>query len=197
MCEIVEVKKIFCSLLIPLFLLNGIVLAEKRFSDLPVDQQILLILTTLKYNKTFMNRLNDIDRIAIGYFHSKSSGSLAAKDQVLKVFEKNFKNKTFYSRGLIIDAISDISLIKAGKYNVLIVGPETETAIPDILAATRANKIVSATGITDYMKSGISLVVGLKDNRKFLGINLKNSRKENCRFSPTILQLAIILDKNE
>ncbi len=183
--------------MISLFLMNGIVLAESRFSDLPVDQQILLILTTLKYNKTFMNRLNDIERISIGFFHTRLSKSMEAKSRVLEVFEKDFKNKTFYSRSLVIDAISDISAIKAGKYNVLIVGPGSQEAIPEILNATREHKIVSATGVTAFLNTGISLVVGLKDGRKFLGINLRNSKKENCRFSPTILQLALIIDKNE
>ncbi len=190
-----ELKKVICILLIPLFLLSGVVLAEKPFSDLPVDQQILLILTTLKYNKTFMNRLNDIKQIKIGFFHTHSPESLKARSEVIGAFENTFKNKTFYSRPLVIEAISDISAIKSGRYHVLIVGPGSEALIPEILDATRENKIVSATGVTEFMKTGISLVVGLKENMKFLGINLKSSKQENCRFSPTILQLALILDK--
>ena len=169
--------------------------AEGQMTDLPADQQVLLILTTLKYNKTFMNRLNDIERISIGFFHSDSKESLEAKAKFSEVFEKSFKHKTFYSRSLVMEAISDVSSIKAGKFNVLIIGPGAEAMIPDILNATRENKIVSATGVTAYMNSGITLVVGLQNNRKFLGINLKNSMRENCRFSPTILQLAIIIDK--
>ena len=175
-----------------LILFNPTINAQNGGNGLPVNQQIKLILTTLKYDNNFMSQLGK--EINIGIFAADNPVSQKYKKEFLKVFESDYSKKTFYKRPFTVTSITDTHALSLADCDLVIIAPGSKDIIKDILTITKKKKIISATGISEYLNSGISIVVGLKDKKNFLAINLKNAKNENCDFSSRILKLALIVE---
>ncbi len=190
--------KNFLSIIILLTLINSSLLSiysnEKIYKNLPIKKQIILILTVFKYNKNFLRKLDD--KIRIGLFYKNKSKSVQYKNKFMKIFIENFSKKTFFNKKIEIIPINSLKKIEKSRFNIVILAPKTRDKIPELLKITEKKNISSATGICEYLNTGISIVVGTKEHKNLLAINVKTSIKENCCFSAKLLQLAYLI-KNE
>ena len=93
--------------------------------------------------------------------------------------------------------------IGKGTLKDVIVGDDIPTAKPSILFIgdaskvngaleyTRANKILSVTGITDLVSKGVTLGIGIgDDNKPKILLNLSASVEEDLDWNPAIMKVA-------
>ena len=185
-------KNRYLYIVLILFFLHQILPSQPEKQNLPVSEQIKLILTTLKYDNHFMAKLSDELNIAVYCTENEISKQYCKK--FLNTFQNDFKDKTFFERPFQIATISDTHALAANSFDLVIISPGSRENIREILEITHQKKIISATGNSDYLKSGVSIIVGLKEKKTFLAINLKNAQNEDCDFSSRILKLAQIVD---
>ncbi len=167
----------------------------QAYADLPVDSQLRMILTALKYRNDFLPGLKD--RIRIGLYYANSREGIVYRDEMMRVFAEKYRNKTFFGVPVELEAFCEVPRLGAKPLHLLIVGDGCQAEIGQILARTAALKAVTATGITRYLNSGISLIVGVRNGKSFLAVNVENARRENCTFSPGLLQFAILVTGHE
>jgi len=187
-------KRIIISLVFYLIISSSLI-CKSEFTNLPVDFQIKFIITTLKYDYNFVKNLGD--KIYIGLYFSDNNDSLKYKKQFVEIFTERYKGKTFYELPVELKVVSDIKELQKNKYDLLFIAPGTREYLSRILKFTSDKKVTSATGVVEYLNFGISIVVGIKNGKSFLGINLKSAKKEGCDFSVKILKLATIINNNE
>ena len=167
----------------------------QAYADLPVDTQLRMILTALKYRNDFLPGLKD--RIRIGLYYANNRAGIAYRDEMMRAFAEKYRNKTFFGVPVELDAFCEIPRLGEKPLHLLIVGDGCQPEIGRILAQTAAMKALTATGITRYLNSGISLIVGARDGKSFLAVNVENARRESCTFSPGLLQFATLVTGHE
>lgn len=188
-------KKWTFSIIIIIILCFNPLATSADFDNLPAKEQIKLILTTLRYNSTFLENLNK--EVKIGLFCIKSDESKKYENTIIESFERYYKDKTFYNHKLNIKTISTLKELEENNFDAILIGPDANGLIEKILEISRTKNIVSTTGVSKYLNSGITVVVGIKDGKSFLGINLNNAKRENCNFNPRILKLALLVNTDD
>jgi hypothetical protein len=74
------------------------------------------------------------------------------------------------------------------KPSVLYIGDSTMCA--KAVEYTRANDVLSITGMPDLVGKGVSLGVGITDGKPVVLLNVALSKEEGCNWNPAILKIA-------
>lgn len=189
-------KKKIIWLIVLLFASGRLSLGKERFDDLPIYNQIELIFTTITYNKNLVDNLKPDTSLKVGLFFNSTQNSLKYKDVFVSIFKKEFKNKTFCDHPIELEVVDNIKKIETSNYHLLIIAPDVDQYINEILEITARKKIISATGVSKFLNSGITIIVGHNGEKRVLAINMESSKRENCRFNATILRLALKVGNN-
>ena len=78
--------------------------------------------------------------------------------------------------------------VPTSKPNILFVGKAADVA--KALEYSRANKILSVTGIVDYVNKGVTLGVGVEGGKPKILLNLSSSSDEGLDWNPAIIKIA-------
>lgn len=78
--------------------------------------------------------------------------------------------------------------VPSEKPSVIYIG--TEAKLSDILAYTKANKILSITGNPSLVSKNVSLLVGISEGKPKIMLNLSSSKDEGIDWNPAILKVA-------
>jgi hypothetical protein len=62
----------------------------------------------------------------------------------------------------------------------------------EVIAYTKANKILSITGISELVEKGISLGIGISEGKPKVMLNMTSSKEEGREWNPAILKVAKI-----
>jgi hypothetical protein len=91
------------------------------------------------------------------------------------------------------DALS--SSIKTNAISVIYIAPGNSNNISAITQASQSGKILTITGVPDYVEKGLSVGIGLKadDNKPEIIINLPISKAEGSDFDANLLKLARVI----
>ncbi len=188
-------RKKLISLIVLCALCPVLIVGETTFGDLPIYEQIVWIITSLKYKKGFVEDLMHDEKLRIGLFYTNTKDSIKYKEDFFSVFNREFKNKSFYDRQIKLEAIMDIESLRSWNFHLLFIAPDVGQSIEKILEITANKKILSATGVTEYLKSGITVVVGFDGEKGVLYVNMENSEREDCLFNANFLQFVKKVDK--
>lgn len=175
------------------FFLCFTLLPRELISELPVDYQIRMILTTMQYKSNLQGDLKDSFRI--GVFHTNSPESREYKEEFTAVFNEQYRNKTIFKMPLALETVSDIEKLKGKSFHVLVIAPGSASLMEKLLEITEKNRMVSVTGVAEYRNLGVTLFVGLngETHKPYLGINVKSAQRENCVFTVDVLSKASML----
>jgi hypothetical protein len=188
--------------LLILALITGGGIPAPVFADngnIPVALQAKLFLTALTYDKNLEKRASTQLDIALLYFPWSGESKEAALD-LSKTLE-TFKDKKISGRSFnafLHTYNGDFGLKeKLAEKNIdvlFIVGGE-ESMVRDIIKVTQAEKILSCSNRAAYVTTcGVTMAVGLKDNKPKIYLNLTSAKLEGADFSAKFLRVAEIVD---
>ena len=83
--------------------------------------------------------------------------------------------------------------VKASQVEVLYVAPGNAGHLPAVLKLSQSQRIITTTGVPDYVRRGVAVGVGLKQDKPEVLINLRSSRSEGSEFDSRLLRSATVL----
>jgi hypothetical protein len=182
--------------LVLLVLTGGLAVAE----TLPSKNQALLLLRILAYDHKLSDRV-DNKKVTIYIVHKTSAAesedpanemvsmlreiakSTKLSGNAIQVVKVAFNDKTF-------DA--DIAKVKAA---AVYVAPSLGDSLSPIMAATAKRKLLSFTGVPEYVNAGISVGFANVDGKPVISVNLPSSRNEGADLDVALLRVAKIVKK--
>ena len=163
----------------------------------PVEVQFDLLTKILVFDRNLKARVGE--EIVVGVvFQSLYRASLAAKDEFLSAAEKSrdLRIDGLAIRCIAIDLKNDLPLedvLAEDKIDVLYVAPLRAYDIRTIAAASRARRILSLTGVPEYVRNDLAVGIDAIGGKPRILINLAASKAEGCDFSSKLLNLATVI----
>ena len=165
---------------------------------LPEEIQVSLLLKILTYDRSMEAKAKDTLRIGVLYYPNDDQ-SKKNKNAIMKYLGSN-KDKTINGIPFSFVEISFISGKKLGdvvtrkKIMVLYVTSDGNKGIKEISELAQTRKILTMTGRVDYVDLGISVGLGIEDEKSQIVINLPSARAEGSDFSAKLLKLCKIVN---
>ena len=199
-----NLKKIYKSLyhiLLVAVLTCGVIppSASADNGNVPPELQAKLFLTALTYDKNLEK--TDTAELNIGLLYFP--GSAQSKEEVL-TFSKTlegFKDKKISGRSFhtVILTYEDNGGLKKKivdeHIDVLYIAQGEKKLVLSVLKVTQSEKILSCTSKAEYVTTcGVTMAVGLKDNKPKIYLNLSSAKREGADFSAKFLRVAEIVD---
>lgn len=163
----------------------------------PVKLQLAILLKALTYDRNLKEKAGGEILMAVCY-HQEQERSVEAKDQLLEAIKAS-----------PVDSIEDIPLrftsvnmqkddlaavITRYGVDVLYVTPLSTAAVESITTVSREKKTTTVTGVPDFVKSGVSVAIGIEGDKPQIIINLPAAKAEGADFSSQLLKLAKITE---
>jgi len=176
------------------FLIMPVMMSGKKLpADLPMENQLVMILTTITYDRKIGEEPGN--RIKIGLFHTNRNPSKRYAESFAALFRKNYRDKTIRTKRIDFQLVTELDQLHRDPLHVIILAPDIDHRTLDrILEIAIENKITTASGITAYYNTPITLIVGVNDKKSFLRLNLDSAKNENCQFDSKVIQLSTIVE---
>lgn len=160
----------------------------------PVSLQYPILLKTLSFDRNLKARSGDAIVLGILY-QGRYRRSLDVKDEMVNIANESAMRSV---EGLPIRVVpmdySDAAMLEeqiSGKgINTLYVAPLRAADLTTISVLTRKHKVLTLTGVPEYVERGLSIGVVIKGGRPSLFVNLHASREEGANLDSQLLNLA-------
>ena len=188
--------KIYLNIYVFVLIFLGKAFAQEM--PLPVENQVPLFIKILNYDRQFKARISNSVVIGI-LFQNKYRTSTIAKDEFIKYLmlnsEYNIDGKSFTYVPIEYNNLTNLeNLLSDKKLNVLYVTPMRSIDLSKISQVCRQKKIISISGVPDYIREGLSVGLDLEgDNPKIL-INIIAAKNEGADFKSQLLKLSEIIE---
>ena len=162
----------------------------------PVQIQIPLLLKVISLEK---NISSHSDKYSIGIiFQQSSQVSRELKDQLLAM---NGKKESFLLNGTRVNFIPfeinserDITrLLDNQRVDAVYIPPLQSMNITMLTDATKSNRVLSLTGVPEYVDLGVSVGIGIEGEKPEVVINVTASKEEGVKFSSKVLKMVRII----
>jgi len=179
----------------------GVNFSSAQEMPVPVDVQYPLLLKILTFDKNLKARVGN--EIVCGIVYQKKfRTSLNVKDELLRVIDSLALRQIdgIPVRYIAIDVGDDFILENAileNNVNVLYIAPVRALDIGKITAISRSKRLLTLTGVPEYVESGLSVAIAARGEKPQIMINLNAAKAEGSDFSSQLLKLAKIIDRNE
>jgi len=165
---------------------------------IPVDMQVALFSKVLIFDRNLRSRASEEIIFGIVY-QSLYRASLHAAEVFQESLDRLPGNKLcdLPVRIVMIDLEKNKALDKAvleNKLNVLYVAPLRAFDPRSISTISQAHKILTMTGVPDYLQSDISISIDSVGGKPRVLINLPAAVSEGADFSSKLLNLVTIVD---
>ncbi len=175
-----------------------ILVSQAYDMPVPVELQYPLFLKILTFDRNLKARVGKEIVIGIVY-QGKFKSSLRVKDEFVNVIKnspiKNVQEIPVKQVSINIDESDLKSFISKEKIDALYITPMRAMEIESIIKLSREKKIITLTGIPNYVKVGLSVGIDAKDNQPQIVINLSGAKGEGVDFSSQLLKLAKVIMK--
>lgn len=190
----------FKSLLGRVVVILGLATSARAESmAVPAQMQVPILMKVLAYDRQFDAKTGNALTIGIIYTASDPSSSKAT-DQISDTLY-GFAGKTvrkvpikYYQIEYTTPAELE-AFVRAKGVNVFYVAPGNDKALPAILKLSQSRGITTLTGVPDYVKRGVSVGVGLSQDKPQILINLTSARSEGSEFDANLLRIAVVMGK--
>lgn len=183
------------SIAILVFLWSAPLCAQEM--PVPVDIQLVLFFKILSFDRNLKEKVGEEILIAVCYERT-FAGSLGARNELLKLLKElpvseiedvplRFVSVDISEAG-VVDTISRVGA------DILYVTPLHSVTIETITTASRAGKILTFTGVPDYVESGLAVGIGIKEEKPLIIINEPAAEAEGANFSSQLLKLAKVIE---
>ena len=85
-----------------------------------------------------------------------------------------------------LNAVTKSDGVPSEKPNIVYVGNN----LKDAIAYTQANGLLSVTGLPSFVNDGVTLGIGIENNKPKILLNLSSSKAEGINWNPAILKVA-------
>jgi len=163
----------------------------------PPRVQIPILLKVLTYDRNFERKVGD--KLVIGILYdSQDDDSKKIKEKLLDVLDslsgKTVKDAPFTYVDLGYSSEESLrNSIVSKNIDVLYLAPGGVLYLKSIVQISQKYKILTITGVPDYVKKGISVGIGLKDKKPEIWINLGSTKAEGSDFTANLLKLCKII----
>jgi len=172
-------------------------LGNAQEMPVPVELQLPLFTKILTFDKNLERCAGDSLRITVVY-------------QKLYRYSDNTREAFFSTAGIMglrkINGIPIVLLshdlhtaeelqkfISEQKIDIIYIAPLRAVPVDEITGLSRELKVLSISGVTDYMQQGVSVGLDIKGDKPEIIINKNNSGQEGADFSSRLLHLARII----
>jgi hypothetical protein len=107
---------------------------------------------------------------------------------------KKIEDIPFRLVSIDIDDTDLASATSRENVDILYITPLRAAEIETITAVSRAEKIMTITGVPDYVELGLAVGIGEEGNKPLIIINLPTAKAEGADFSSKLLKLAKIIE---
>ena len=161
----------------------------------PVDIQLPLFLKLLSFERNLASRSEN--EIIIGVVYQKFRTSLETKDEFQRVVDelavKTLNGVPFRSIPIEIEREVDLeNIILESDIHILYITPLRALSIEKIAEISRDLKVLTLTGVPEYVDLGIGIGIGSKGQKPQVAINLASVKAEGADLSSTLLQLKFV-----
>jgi hypothetical protein len=189
------------SLVLALAVMGISVLSAAQEMAVETVVQYRLFVKILKYDKNLMAKTDTALVIGI-LFQSGFRSSYLAKEDFLKAMTES-PDKLLDNRPIkyaVIDLDKETNLEESFsrfKVNILYLTPFRAFDLDPLLAIAQAHKLLTLTGVPEYVDKGVAVGLGLKGNKPEIIIHLPAAKAEGAEFSSNLLKLARIVRDGE
>ncbi len=175
------------------FLMSPLTLSAQEV-PVPVHLQYSILLKTLSFDRNLKTRSGNAIVLGI-LFQDRYRLSLDIKNEMVSAANEFTRDSV---EGLPIRLVpleyADEAIlekqISGGGINALYVCPLRAVDLKTIFGLSRKNKVLTFTGVPQYVERGLSIGVVLQRGRPSLFINLRASREEGADLDSQLLNLA-------
>lgn len=163
----------------------------------PPDVQLALLLKILTYDRSFQYKAKSGVSIGVVYMPGDAE-SVKAKDEAAKALGQ-LEGRTIKNLPIKFTVVEYKdpkqleAAVRANKINVFYVAPGNAASLAEILKVSHTFGITTATGVPDYVKKGVAVGIGSKQDKPEIMINLPSSRSEGSDFDASLLRIANVL----
>jgi len=171
-------------------------LSYAQHIKVPMDVQMKIIPKILSLDKNFKERKKGNYNLGIVY-SSKQRNSMQIKDYFINSLEeKNMIVKKSVVNPVLIN-LAKITNIKKylqdNKIDVIYITPLRGIDINIVTKICKEDKILSLTGVLDFMKNDISVSFDVKEKKLQIVINNETAKQEGTKFSSRLLRIAKLI----
>jgi hypothetical protein len=166
--------------------------------QVPVEQQVPLIMKILSFDRNLTKRVDKEIVFAIVY-QKKFRKSLDTKLGFEETLDKLSLTKidSLPIKFISIDIGDDTNLasvLDKSKINVLYLAPVKTIRVEEISEISKRLQITTITGVAEYSEKGMAVAIGAKGDKPEIIINLTAAKAEGINFNSQLLKLAKIVE---
>ena len=198
---LVKIYKSLHHILLAAVLTAGVIppSASADNGSVPPELQAKLFLTALTYDKNLEK--TDTTELNIGLLYFPGSSQSREEALTFSTTLEGFKDKKISGRSFhtVILTYEDNGGLKKKivdeHIDVLFIARGEKQLVEAVLKVTQSEKILSCTSKAEYVTTcGVTMAVGLKDNKPKIYLNLTSAKLEGADFSAKFLRVAEIVD---
>lgn len=177
-----------------LLLAGGMATAEEM--AVPVDTQVPLFLKILTFDRNLPSRAGDDVTIAIVYQRGFRDSLLVREAFVAAIASHPLTVGHLPVRCVDVDldeAPDLAAALRRVSADVVYVAPLRAVPVASIAKATRALRILSITGVPDYVRGGLAVGIDQRRGRSRILVNREAERAEGVALSSQLLKLATLV----
>lgn len=177
----------FHKLAIGLVLLSG---THAVAAEVPVHVQLPLFANIWKLDRSFQPAG---DTAVVAVIHQETN--IASAAALREVAAWAGRTTAFRVVSVTLDAPNWEQALQTTAADVFYVTPMRGVDIRRIATIARRRGIRTMAGLTEYLQSGLSVAIGVRNDRPLILINLEAARAEGASYESQLLRLAEIVRK--
>ena len=183
-------------LLAPLLVAGSALRAPAQEMDVPARIQIPLLYKILSFDRNFAARTGDDLVIAILY-QSGFRASAVAREQIEEALGHTaspFGARRIRWVAVELEATPDlVPVLRRNEADVVYVTPLRGTGLDAIVETARRAHLTTFTGVPPYVERGLSVGIGIEQERPLIIINLVAARAEGADYTSQLLRVSRVI----
>lgn len=171
--------------------------APAQEMDVPARIQVPLLYKILSFDRNFSTRAGDDIVIAILY-QTGFRASTVAREQIedaLGHTASPFGARRIRWVGIELDAGADLGqALRRNEADVVYVTPLRGTGLNGIVQEARRSHLTTFTGVPPYVERGLSVGIGIEQERPVIIINLAAARAEGADYTSQLLRVSRVVE---
>ena len=178
-----------------IFLFLASLLLAQEEMEMPIETQFNLFFKIIEFNRNFNAEQQSL--IFAIVYQSKYRYSLNTKEYIFTDFVRRSKSQLeemrIYFVPIDLNEATLVDFLADTKIDYMYVAPLRSFDINKITEQSRRHKILTLTGMAEYVKLGLSVGISRQGNHPSIIINLPASKNEGVLFGSQLLKLAQIV----
>ncbi len=171
-------------------------------TGVPLDLQAKLFLSALTYDKSLLRDSDGV--LTVGILYVAGAARSEKKAQSFRAILERYKDKKV--SGLVLKTVmcgcAEVDAfrrsIKQDAFDVVYMAPGMKPLVRRLSMVTRTEKVFTFTSEIEYVaEGGLSMAVGVENNKPKLYLNLDAARAEGADFNSRLLRIVRIVGKSD